>query len=96
MQHTTSHEKIVGPAAANRTLTAIRTVAVCGFVLLTAACASQSSLDRETADTNAAMATATQAKAEADQALAAAQQAQATAQAADERAAKMFQRDLHK
>jgi outer membrane murein-binding lipoprotein Lpp len=96
MQHTNSHETTVTRVGANGTLTAVRTVAVFAFVLLTAACASQASVDRQATETNSAVATANQAKAEADQALAAARQAQTTAEAANERADRMFQRNLHK
>jgi len=96
MEYTKSHEKTATRFGANGTLTAVRTLAVFASVLLTAACASQADLDREATETNGALATANQAKAEADQALVAAQQAQATAQAANERADKMFQRNLHK
>lgn len=96
MRHTNSHEKTATRVGASGALTAVRTVAVFASVLLTAACASQADLDREATETNNALATANQAKAEADQALVAAQQAQASAQSANERADKMFQRNLHK
>jgi outer membrane murein-binding lipoprotein Lpp len=96
MQHDTSHENTAKRVGAGGALTAARTLAVLASVLLTAACASQASLDREATETNSALATANQAKAEADQALVAAQQAQASAQSANERADKMFQRNLHK
>ena len=96
MQPTDSHENTATRVGANGTLTAVRTVAVFAFVLLTAACASQASVDREATETNSAVATANQAKAEADQALAAARQAQSTAEAANERADRMFERNLHK
>lgn len=96
MQHTKSHDKTATRVGANGILKAVRTLAVFAPVVLTAACASQAGLDREATETNDALATANQAKMEADQALTAAQQAQASAQAANERADKMFQRDLHK
>jgi outer membrane murein-binding lipoprotein Lpp len=96
MQHTKSDENTATRVGANGILKAVRTLAVFAPVLLTAACASQAGLDRQATETNDALATANQAKAEADQALRAAQQAQATAQAANERADKMFERNLHK
>jgi outer membrane murein-binding lipoprotein Lpp len=94
MQHTKSDENTATRVGANGILKAV--LAVFAPVLLTAACASQAGLDRQATETNDALATANQAKAEADQALRAAQQAQATAQAANERADKMFERNLHK
>jgi hypothetical protein len=95
MQHDTYHENTAKPGAGG-TLTTVRTLTVLASVLLTAACASQAGLDREATETNSALATANQAKAEADQALVAARQAQASAQSANERADRMFQRNLHK
>ena len=89
MQHDTSHENTAKRVGAGGASTAARTLAVLASVLLTAACASQASLDREATETNSALATANQAKAEADQALVAAQQAQASAQSANERADKI-------
>lgn len=96
MQHNTNHENTARRVGASAALTGVRTLAVLASVLLTAACASQAGLDRQATETNSALATANQAKAEADQALVAAQQAQASAQSANERADKMFQRNLHK